>query len=615
MNYKKIEELYVDFILELTGPTSQLESERNINFSIVKGIIIDILNKKFPYYNTFILPYGSFPMKAYLKNADIDITIFLQSKEEKNIMMEIPIDLINSMIILIKEEFEQYNKKSAFVLFSEIKIIMADIRLLKCKIGNISLDISVNNFSGIYKVVLIDYIEKQFKNEFDKLNLFNDTLFNENKIQIFRRTLILIKSWCFFEGNLMGSNIGLMASYALEILVIYIFNLYYNDIYNEFDGFEKFFEVMDKFDWEKSVISLFGIFSNNDFQKKLVNYNKINQNNIYSNNNSKNNKNNNDNINEPFWYLINKKGKENNINGINTMKRIDINKEEDEIENEPLLKINEIKKLISPINKSMGGIYLKKEGKIINGTNFEKLINILDPLNNHNNLGKSISFHSKSKMKKIISHMNKQLKQIQKNRKKGNPFLYINSLLNLFKITLTTTYIELFMNYMNSPRLIANSKLLKISQKNKDKKRINISLDEIKKFNNLFTTEKIIKNINQIEEEENDKFVEESEKSSESEEEKKEKNMEDNYEEDEYAEEEEEENYEIAEEKNSKNEKINGINEKINFVPLINNKVIKKLFDLYENKKNIINFNNELFEKSRDYSNNLEKFLKENKLI
>ena len=615
MNYKKIEELYVDFILELTGPTSQLESERNINFSIVKGIIIDILNKKFPYYNTFILPYGSFPMKAYLKNADIDITIFLQSKEEKNIMMEIPIDLINSMIILIKEEFEQYNKKSAFVLFSEIKIIMADIRLLKCKIGNISLDISVNNFSGIYKVVLIDYIEKQFKNEFDKLNLFNDTLFNENKIQIFRRTLILIKSWCFFEGNLMGSNIGLMASYALEILVIYIFNLYYNDIYNEFDGFEKFFEVMDKFDWEKSVISLFGIFSNNDFQKKLVNYNKINQNNIYSNNNSKNNKNNNDNINEPFWYLINKKGKENNINGINTMKRIDINKEEDEIENEPLLKINEIKKLISPINKSMGGIYLKKEGKIINGTNFEKLINILDPLNNHNNLGKSISFHSKSKMKKIISHMNKQLKQIQKIRKKGNPFLYINSLLNLFKITLTTTYIELFMNYMNSPRLIANSKLLKISKKNKDKKRINISLDEIKKFNNLFTTEKIIKNINQIEEEENDKFVEESEKSSESEEEKKEKNMEDNYEEDEYAEEEEEENYEIAEEKNSKNEKINGINEKINFVPLINNKVIKKLFDLYENKKNIINFNNELFEKSRDYSNNLEKFLKENKLI
>lgn len=82
-------------------------------------------------------------------------------------------------------------------------------------------------------------------------NLFIDNSFSDNKIQIFRRTLILIKSWCSFEGNLMGSNIGLMASYALEILVIYIFNIYYNSIYNEFDGFEKFFEFMDKFDWEK----------------------------------------------------------------------------------------------------------------------------------------------------------------------------------------------------------------------------------------------------------------------------------------------------------------------------------------------------------------------------
>ena len=77
MNYKKIEELFVDFILELTGPNPELESERKTNFSIVKTIIIDILNKKFPYYNTFIFPYGSYPMKSYLKNADIDITIFL----------------------------------------------------------------------------------------------------------------------------------------------------------------------------------------------------------------------------------------------------------------------------------------------------------------------------------------------------------------------------------------------------------------------------------------------------------------------------------------------------------------------------------------------------------
>ena len=611
MNYKKIEELFVDYILELTGPNPELEKDRDTNFNIVKGIIIDILNKKFPYYNTFIFPYGSYPMKSYLKNADIDITIFLQSKQEVNIFTEIPIEIINDMIILIKEKFERYNKESAFVLFSEIKIIMADIRLLKCKIGNISLDISVNNFSGIYKVVLIDYIENQFKNEFN--SLFNDNAFSENKIQIFRRTLILIKAWCLFEGNLMGSNIGLMATYALEIIVIYVFNLHYDHIYNELDGFEKFFEIMDNFDWEKSIISLFGIFSSADYQKKLSNYNN---NNCNSNNNKKGNKNKNVNntINEPFWYLDFKKGKELNGNNVYTLNRIDINNDEDENQIEPLLKLNEIKKLILPINKSMGEIYLKREGRIINAANFDKLINILDPLNNHNNLGKSISFHSKSKMKKIISYMNKQFKYIHKIRKKGNPFLYLNALLNLFKITLTTTYIELFVNYMNSPRLIANSELLKKYKKKEDKKRLKISIEEIQKFNNLFSPEKMNLNQNNFDEEEDDKWVEESEHSSENEEEeRKEKDFEDNYEEDEYAEEEEEENYEIAEE-NMNNNKLEN-DEKIKFVPLINSIVINKLFELYENKRSIINFNNELLNKSIDYSNNLEKFLKENKLM
>ena len=612
MNYKKIEELFVDYILELTGPNPELEKDRDTNFNIVKGIIIDILNKKFPYYNTFIFPYGSYPMKSYLKNADIDITIFLQSKQEVNIFTEIPIEIINDMIILIKEKFERYNKESAFVLFSEIKIIMADIRLLKCKIGNISLDISVNNFSGIYKVVLIDYIENQFKNEFNRLNLFNDNAFSENKIQIFRRTLILIKAWCLFEGNLMGSNIGLMATYALEIIVIYVFNLHYDKIYNELDGFEKFFELMDNFDWEKSIISLFGIFSSADYQKKLSNYNN---NNCNANNNKKGNKNKNINntINEPFWYLDYRKGKEINGNNVYTLNRIDMNNDEDENQIEPLLKLNEIKKLILPINKSMGEIYLKREGRIINAANFDKLINILDPLNNHNNLGKSISFHSKSKMKKIISYMNKQFKYIHKIRKKGNPFLYLNALLNLFKITLTTNYIELFVNYMNSPRLIANSELLKKYKKKEDKKRLKISIEEIQKFNNLFSPEKMNLNQNNFDEEEDDKWVEEPEQSSENEEERKEKDFEDNYEEDEYAEEEEEENYEIAEE-NMNNNKLEN-DEKIKFVPLINSIVINKLFELYENKRQIINFNNDLLNKSIEYSNNLEKFLKENKLI
>ena len=61
--------------------------------------------------------------------------------------------------------------------------------------------------------------------------------------------------------------------------------------------------------------------------------------------------------------------------------------------------------------------------------------------------------------------MNKQLKQISLKRKKGNPFMYLNSLLNLFKVTLSKTYIELFINYINTPKLMGSSKIFKIAKK------------------------------------------------------------------------------------------------------------------------------------------------------
>ena len=598
MNYNKIEELFVDFILDITGPTLERESERSVNLKIVEGIITKIFQIKLPDFTTYLLPYGSYPIKTYLKNADIDITIFFESKIDNKILIELPLELINKAILLIKDEFERYNKESSFELFSEIKIIMADIRLLKCKIGTISLDISINNFSGLYKIVLIDYIENQFKSQFNKNNLFLESSYSDNKLNILRRTLLLIKAWCSYEGNLMGSNIGLMASYTLEILVIYIFNNYYEYIYNEFDGFEKFFEIMEKIDWENNIISLFGIFSNINFQKKLSIFNTHIQNSKEKD------------TNEPFWYY---KEKYNKIDkGFNIL----LNNENDK-DKEPLLKLNELKKLITPVNKSIGNIYLKKEGKLINSAIFDKLINILDPINNYNNLGKSINYHSNSKMKKVIIYLNQQIKRIHKMRKKGNPFLYINSLFNLFKQTLSTNFVDLFANYVNSPRILLYSQFY-LKNKKSDKIKFKIDKEDIIKFNNLFIDEKVNININYHDEEEYDKYEDENEERDGAGD-PEEKDLEDNYEEDEYAEEEEEEDNEYNKEVNGANkhneDKLINKEEKIKFTKLVNNEVIKKIFDLYENKQKTISNNNQLLKESIEYSNKLSKFLKSLKLI
>jgi hypothetical protein len=172
-------------------------------------------------------------------------------------------------MLSLKEEFENKNKELDMELISDIQVITADIRLIKCKIGNINIDISINNFAGLYKIIFINLLEDQIKIKLNNLSIYNNSTYSQNKRNLFRRTFLLIKGWFLYEGKLMGSNIGLMATYTLEILVLYLFNFYFNEINNEFDGFIKFFEIMEKFNWTDEIISLFGLISKFDFHKKI----------------------------------------------------------------------------------------------------------------------------------------------------------------------------------------------------------------------------------------------------------------------------------------------------------------------------------------------------------
>ena len=570
MNNEKLEELFVDFILDIIGPNEIQETERNNKYFIVKKLIEDDLSKQFPEYILHILSYGSFPIKEYLKDADIDITIFLENKNTHEILIDIPGDFINNIIFEIKKVFENYNKDSRLELFSEINIIYADIRLLKCKINAISLDISVNNFSGLHKILFIDYIKKKFESKFISKNLFN---IQKYKINIFRKTLLLIKAWCYYEGNLMGSNIGLMASYALEIMVIYIFNIHYEIIHNEFEGFCKFFELMEQIDWDNYLLSIFGVISQKNFHDKLLNYNNY----ISNHNNDKKNNDNNE-ILKPFYFIENNKKNTDNKN------EFILNGDSD-----PLLDIKDLNDFVEIIKNSKGYHINENDnsGNLIKENNFEKLCNILDPINSQNNLGKSINYHSFSKMKKVFEFINKRIKKIKIIRKLNDPFLYINSLLQLFKITLSNNFIQLFINYLNAPKMFIQSK------KFNTKYDLKINKDEIQKFNSIF----IDKEIPNHESEEEDEDAEEDD-------------------EEEY----DEEDDEYEDENHQRNSSSEGSEEKKGikyekYDIIINNEIINKLKEYYSKKDEISNFNDKMAEKAQEQSSLLINFLKDYKII
>lgn len=41
---------------------------------------------------------------------------------------------------------------------------------------------------------------------------------------------MLIKAWCYNETCILGTHRGLISTYALEILVLYIFNIYHDSL-------------------------------------------------------------------------------------------------------------------------------------------------------------------------------------------------------------------------------------------------------------------------------------------------------------------------------------------------------------------------------------------------
>ena len=581
MNYEKIEELFVDYILRTIGPNDETEKERNKCLELIKGIIAENLVKELTDYIIYVIPYGSFPVKSYLKDADIDITICLWSKINKRMLVDIPNSHIDKIMLSLKEEFENKNKELDMELISDIQVITADIRLIKCKIGNINIDISINNFAGLYKIIFINLLEDQIKIKLNNLSIYNNSTYSQNKRNLFRRTFLLIKGWFLYEGKLMGSNIGLMATYTLEILVLYLFNFYFNEINNEFDGFIKFFEIMEKFNWTDEIISLFGLISKFDFHKKIEANKKYNQ--I---------------INRPFWYLEKKDNEENNdLIGIKDS-------------NKSLLNFNEVQNSMFYLNRGIEFTCLKNKENILLKANFDKFVNVLDPLNNYNNLGKSINYHSKSRMDKVMPFMRLKLQNIKEIRKTSNPLLYMNSLLNLYKDTLTMIDLDLFEKYIKFPKILVNNKMYKKFIKKKENLKFNLDKSDIDKFNSFFTDNKTIIENNNL-------YIKEEEDSDEYEEDKKiesdndlEEEDEDKYEEDEIDN--FEENNEISEE--SEEDDMNEIKD-VNFEFILNKEILKTLFYLYENKESNIDINNKFITQSKEYSNGLEKFLQEHNLV
>ena len=83
-----------------------------------------------------------------------------------------------------------------------------------------------------------------------------------------------------------------------------------------------------------------------------------------------------------------------------------------------------------------------------------KFINIVDPMFDNNNLGKSVNFHNFSKIKKVFEYVTNDINQIMQTRLKMEPYNYLNSLLKLFSKSVTFHNSDLFLLSLPQPKIL-----------------------------------------------------------------------------------------------------------------------------------------------------------------
>ncbi|CAN4111467.1 unnamed protein product [Withania somnifera] len=205
-------------------PNQPSEERRNAVADYVQRLIM----KCFPCQ---VFTFGSVPLKTYLPDGDIDLTAFSNNLILKDTWAHQVRDML---------EKEEKNENAEFHV-KEVQYIQAEVKLIKCLVENIVVDVSFNQLGGLCTLCFLEEV---------------DHLINQN--HLFKRSIILIKAWCYYESRILGAHHGLISTYALETLVLYIFHVFNNSFSGPLEVLYRFLEFFSNFDWDNFCVSLWG---------------------------------------------------------------------------------------------------------------------------------------------------------------------------------------------------------------------------------------------------------------------------------------------------------------------------------------------------------------------
>jgi len=93
MDFTKLDNFFVDFILSKVGPTPESDKYREEKFANIKNLLTEAF--KDDSYIPHIFSFGSCSTKTYLTDSDLDITIIFEEKSTNKFAINTSLEFLN----------------------------------------------------------------------------------------------------------------------------------------------------------------------------------------------------------------------------------------------------------------------------------------------------------------------------------------------------------------------------------------------------------------------------------------------------------------------------------------------------------------------------------------
>ncbi|KAE9012959.1 hypothetical protein PR003_g15054 [Phytophthora rubi] len=279
-----------DTLVEWMGPSDAADRVRQQVLAFVQRVI----TAHFPLAAApLFFATGSYPMKTYLPGSDLDICLLVPQELESSwyyivtqalciaggsggagTVLDVgnpggSVDGSGSSSPSGPGSVAGGSGAGALLLTNTVRnvtFINADVRVVKCTVDNIPVDFTANRVGALGAVRLLDAMAVRVGRQ-----------------HLFKKSLILIKAWCTLESspfmqaasvesgglgpsvvpgstpsNVMGASHGALSTYAVNTIVMALFNQHGDALTHPLQALYLFLDRLAEFPWHESALTLHG---------------------------------------------------------------------------------------------------------------------------------------------------------------------------------------------------------------------------------------------------------------------------------------------------------------------------------------------------------------------